>query len=181
MAVEDVAHEWYMSFRPLSINTLQQAKAELLATFQGHQSGAKTTRDLLNCVQQDDEPLSKYLESFIKLKAQVLNVPEATVITAAIEGLARGQCASHLSREQPATVKELFEVMRKYARSEDDLKRRKAARSSLRQSSPKPPPASTQRNATPFRSINNLQEDSAQSAPDINQGNTPQLAILLYH
>jgi hypothetical protein len=77
----------------------------------------------LNCVQQDDEPLSKYLESFIKLKAQVLNVPEATVITAAIEGLAIGQCASHLSREQPATVKELFKVMRKYAWSEDDLKR----------------------------------------------------------
>jgi len=51
MAVEDIAHDWYISLKPLSINSWQQLKAELLATFQGYQPRAKTTRDLLNCIQ----------------------------------------------------------------------------------------------------------------------------------
>ena len=50
MVVEDIAHDWYTSLKPLSINSWQQLKAELLATFQGYQQGSKTTRDLLNCI-----------------------------------------------------------------------------------------------------------------------------------
>jgi exonuclease V gamma subunit len=50
MAVEDIAHDWYTLFKPLSIDSWQQIKAELLSTFQSYQSGAETTRDLLNCI-----------------------------------------------------------------------------------------------------------------------------------
>jgi hypothetical protein len=55
------------------------------------------------------------------------------VIAAAIEGLAIGQCAAHFAREPLTTVKELFEVMRQYARSDDYFKCQKAARNQLRQ------------------------------------------------
>ena len=95
--------------------------------------GTKTTRDLLNCSQQDIKSLSEYLERFIQLKAQVSNVSEATIIAATIEGLAIGQCATHFAREPLGTVKELFKVMRQYARSDDDFKHRKAAHNQLRQ------------------------------------------------
>jgi hypothetical protein len=64
MAVEDIAHDWYTLFKPLSIDSWQQIKAELLSTFQSYQLGAETTRDLLNYIQRDDEPLSDYLERF---------------------------------------------------------------------------------------------------------------------
>jgi hypothetical protein len=47
----------------------------------------------------------------------VPNAPEETVITAALEGLAIGQCAAHFTRNYSTTVKELFEIMRQYARS----------------------------------------------------------------
>jgi hypothetical protein len=77
----------------------------------------------MNRVQQDNEPLSYYLERFIQLKAQVPNVPEATVVAAIIEDLAIGQCAAHFAREPPTTVKELFETMRRYARSDNNCKR----------------------------------------------------------
>jgi hypothetical protein len=33
LVVEDVAHDWYTSLKPLSINSWQQVKVELLATF----------------------------------------------------------------------------------------------------------------------------------------------------
>jgi DNA-binding GntR family transcriptional regulator len=63
------------------------------------------------------------VDRFIQLKAQVPNVLEATIIAAAIEGLAIRQCAAHFAREPLTTMKELFEVMRQYARSDDDFKR----------------------------------------------------------
>jgi len=69
-----------MSLKPLSVHSWHQIKAELLAIFQGYQLETKTTRDLMNCVQQDDEALSDYLKRFIQLKAQAPNVPEAVVI-----------------------------------------------------------------------------------------------------
>ena len=93
------------------------------------------------------------------------NVLEATIIAAAIEGLAIGECAAHFTRELPATVKELFKVMRQYARSNDDFKRRKAARNQLKQASKilRAPQAPTQRNVRPFCLVNNIEEDSGQS------------------
>jgi hypothetical protein len=83
---------------------------ELLSTFRGYHPGTKTTRDLLNCIQQDDESLSDYLERLIQIKAQVPNAPKETVIAAAVEGLAIGQCATHFARKYPTTVKELFKI-----------------------------------------------------------------------
>ena len=50
MALEDIAHDWYTSLKPLSIHSLSQVKAELLSTFQGYNLGTKTTRDLLNYI-----------------------------------------------------------------------------------------------------------------------------------
>ena len=132
-----------MSLKPLSIRLWQQAKSELLATFQGYQSGAKTIRDLMDCTQQENESLSSYLERFIQIKAQVPGIPKATVITAVVERLTIGKCATYFAREYPTTVKELFETMRRYTRSDEDYKRWKEARDSMRQAvkNLRPPPS----------------------------------------
>ena len=74
----------------LSIHSWSQVTAELLSTFQGYHPGTKTTRDLLNYIQRDDESSSDYLERLIQIKAQVPNAPEEAVIVAAVEGLAIG-------------------------------------------------------------------------------------------
>jgi hypothetical protein len=142
MAVEDIAHDWYTSLKPLSIKSWGQVRAELVSTFQGYHPGMKTTRDLLNCIQRDAESLSEFLERFIHTKAQVPNAPKETVIVAVVQGLATGQCAAHFARNYPTSVRELFKVMGQYARSDDDLKKRKAARNSWRQAgkAPRPPP-----------------------------------------
>ena len=67
--------------------------------------------------------MSNYLERFIQIKAQVPNALEETMIAAAIKRLAIGQCVVHFTRNYPTTVKDLFEIMRQYARSDDDLKK----------------------------------------------------------
>ena len=65
MAVEDIAHDWYTSLKPMSIKSWGQIRAELLSTFQGYHPGMKTKRDLLKCIQRDDKSLSEFLERFI--------------------------------------------------------------------------------------------------------------------
>jgi hypothetical protein len=57
---------------------------ELLSTFQGYQPKIKTNRDLLNCMQLDDNPLFDYPKRFIKLKAQVTKFQKATIIAIVI-------------------------------------------------------------------------------------------------
>jgi len=125
----------------------------------------KTTRDQLNCIQRDDESLSEFLEIFIQTKAQVPNASEETVIAAAVEVLVISQCTSHFARNYPTSVRELFEVMRQYERSDDDLKKQKATQNSWRQAdkAPRPPLAPSQQNMRPFRAINNLQEQPEHS------------------
>ena len=100
------------------------------------------------------------MERFIQTKAQVPNTPDETVIVAVMEGLAIGQCVAHFARNYPTSVSELFEVMRQYARSDDDLKKQKVTRNSWRQAgkAPRPTPTPSQRNMRPFRAIKNLQE-----------------------
>ena len=104
--------------------------------------------------------MSDYLERLIQIKTQVPNAPEEVVIAAAVEGLTIGQCAAHFARNYPTTVKEQFKIMRQYARSDDDLKKRKATHNLWKQAgrAPRPPPTLGQRNMKPFHAINNLQE-----------------------
>ena len=73
-------------------------------------------------------------------------MPEETVIAAAMEGLAMGQCVAHFARNYPTSIRELFEVMRQYARLDDDLKKQKGTRNSWRQASKalRPPPTPSQ-------------------------------------
>lgn len=51
-------------------------------------------------------------------------MPDDVVIIAAIKGLRMGQCASHFAREPPSTVSELYEVMQKFCKSDDDHRKR---------------------------------------------------------
>jgi len=136
----------------------------------------KMMRDLLNCIQRDNESLSEFLQRFIQTKALVPNALEETVIAAAVEGLAIGQCAAHFTRNYPTSIRELFKVVRQYARSDDDLKKRKAIRNSWRQAvkALRPPPTPSQQNMRPFRTINNLQEQAEHnSAEQCLQGPPP--------
>ena len=71
---------------------------------------------------------------------------EETVIAIAVDGLAIGQCVAHFARNYPTSVRELFKLMRQYARSDDNLKKRKATWNSWRQAGrvTRPPPTPTQ-------------------------------------
>ena len=59
--------------------------------------------------------LSDYFRRFVQKKAQIPNFPEKDAIEKCIEGLLSGQLASHLTREPPKTLEELYTEAEKYA------------------------------------------------------------------
>ena len=66
-------------------------------------------------------------------KAQTPNFSEKDAIAKFIEGLLPSQLASHLDKEPPRSVSELYAEVEKYAKSEADHKRRVEQRKLMRQ------------------------------------------------
>ena len=63
----------------------------------------------------------------------ISNFPEKDAIAKCIAGLSPGQLASHLSREPPRTLSDLYAEAEKYARSDADHIRRVEQRRIMRQ------------------------------------------------
>jgi hypothetical protein len=69
-------------------------------------------------VQQEKETLPNFYRRFLQLKAQAPAMPDDQVITQAITALRVGPLHSHLVREQPKTVPELYEQFTKFSKLE---------------------------------------------------------------
>jgi hypothetical protein len=77
-----------------------------------------TEEDFLSCQQYEKETLSDFFRMFLCLKAQAPEVMDEKVITQAIKALRVGQLHSHLVREHPKTLEELYDDFQKFSRSE---------------------------------------------------------------
>jgi len=60
----------------------------------------------------------------MQLKAKAPNAPEDVAIEAAIKVLHIGAFTTHLAREKPSTIEELYQEFEKYRKSDNDLRRR---------------------------------------------------------
>jgi hypothetical protein len=65
--------------------------------------------DFMSCVQREKETLPNFYWRFLQLKAQAPEVSDEQVITQAIKAVHAGPLHSHLVRERPKTVPELYE------------------------------------------------------------------------
>jgi formyltetrahydrofolate synthetase len=83
-------------------------------------------------VQTLQEPLSQYYKRFIQIKSQITNIPDEVVIIASIKGLRAGQCATHLTREKPTSLAQLYEEIQKYCKSNKDYRKRIEEENSFR-------------------------------------------------
>lgn len=79
-----------------------------MSNFQGLINESLTSSELFQCKQQPQESLKEYYQQFIHLKEKAPNVPEEVVIKAAMEGLKVGPFASHLAREKPSSLEQLY-------------------------------------------------------------------------
>jgi hypothetical protein len=72
----------------------------------------------LSCAQREKETLPNFYRRFLQLKAQAPEVSDEQVITQAIKALRTGPLHSHLVRERPKIVPELYEQFTKFSKSE---------------------------------------------------------------
>jgi hypothetical protein len=86
-----------------------QLKEKFLVNFQGFQTDLSTEEDFFSCQQYERETLLDFFHRFLQLKAQALEVSDDQAITQAIKVLRVGQLHSHLVRECPRTLEELYD------------------------------------------------------------------------
>jgi hypothetical protein len=104
ISLKDVTANWYFRLPPCCIYSWQQLKDNILLNFQGFQAKLDTEEGFLSCVQKEREPLPKFYQRFLQLKAQTPKMSDEQVIAQAIKALRAGPLHSHLVRERPKTV-----------------------------------------------------------------------------
>jgi hypothetical protein len=76
--------------------------------FQGFQAELDMKEDFLSYAQQEKKILPSFCRRFLQLKAQALKVFDDQVIVQEIEALRAGPLHSHLIRERPKIMPELY-------------------------------------------------------------------------
>jgi hypothetical protein len=118
ISFEDTAANWYSRLPLERIYSWQQLKEKFLLNFQGFQSELNTKEDFLSCAQREKETLPNFYRRFLQLKAQALEVSDDQVIAQAIKALRAGPLHSHLVRERPKIVSELYDQFMKFSKFE---------------------------------------------------------------
>jgi hypothetical protein len=118
ISLEDATTNWYGRLLPRCNYSWQQLKDMFLLNFQGFQAELYTKEDFLFCAQQEKETLPNFYRRFLQLKAQAPEVSDDQVTAQAIKALRAGPLHSHLVRERPKTVLELYEQFGKFSKLE---------------------------------------------------------------
>jgi hypothetical protein len=116
ISLDDEAVNWYFRLPPHCIYSWQQLKDKILLNFHEFQAKIDTEEDFLSCVQKEREPLPEFYRRFFQLKAQAPEVSDEQVIAQVIKALRAGPLHSHLVREQPKTVPELYDQFVKFSK-----------------------------------------------------------------
>jgi hypothetical protein len=103
---------------PHCIYSWQHLKDKILLNFQGFQVELDIEEGFVSCIQKEREPLSEFYRKFLQLKAQAPKVSDEHVIAQAIKSLRVGPLHSHLVRERPQTVLELYDKFVKFSKLE---------------------------------------------------------------
>jgi hypothetical protein len=118
ISLEDAAANWYSRLLPRCIYYWQQLQEKFLLNFYGFQVELDLEEDFLSYTQHEKETLPNFYRRFLQLKAQALKVSDDQVIVQASKALRVGPLHSHLVREWPKIVPELYEQFTKFSKSE---------------------------------------------------------------
>jgi hypothetical protein len=119
IALEGPALTWYTRLPPLSIDSWRSLRDKFLLNFQGYHPDTDALAELSLCKQLEKETLQEYYCKFLTLKSQLPSVDDQIAIHYAISGLRAGVLYSHCIRDPPKNLQELYQLFKKYARSEE--------------------------------------------------------------
>jgi hypothetical protein len=93
-------------------------KEKFLLNFQGFQADLDSEENFLLCIQREKETFPNFYRRFLQMKVQVPEVSDDQVIAQVVKALRAGPLHSHLVREWPKAVLELYEQFTKFSKSE---------------------------------------------------------------
>jgi hypothetical protein len=135
---------------------------KFLLNFQGYRLDTDAFAELSLCKQLEKETLREYYRKFLTLKSQLPSVDDQIAIHYAISGFRAGVLYSHCIRDPPKNLQELYQLFKKYARSEE-LHQRKVES----QRKPKDPPQSSRTWTRPSQSDSGRDSRSHQQVHNI--------------
>jgi hypothetical protein len=162
IALEGPALTWYTRLPPLSIDSWKRLRDKFLLNFQGYRPNTDALAELSLCKKKEKETLREYYRKFLTLKSQLPSVDDHIAIHYAISGLRAGVLYSHCIRDPPKNFQELYQLFKKYARSEE-LHQRKVES----QRKPKDPPQSSRTWTRPSQSDSGWDRRSQQQVHNI--------------
>jgi hypothetical protein len=119
IALEGPALTWYTRLPLLSIDSWRSLRDKFLLNFQGYRPDTDALAELSLCKQLEKETLREYYCMFLTLKSQLPSIDDQIAIHYAISGLRAGVLYSHCIRDPPRNLQELYQLFKKYARSEE--------------------------------------------------------------
>jgi hypothetical protein len=118
ISLEDATTNWYSRLLSGCIYSWSQLKEKFLLNFQKFQVEFDSEEDFLSCIQIEKETLPNFYRWILQMKAQALEVSYDQVITQAIKAMRARPLHSHLVRERPKTVSDLYEQFAKFSKPE---------------------------------------------------------------
>jgi hypothetical protein len=103
----------------LSIESWKGLRDKFSLNFQGYRPDTDALAELSLCKQQEKETLREYYKKFLTLKSQLPSVDDHIEIHYAISGLCVDVLYNHCIRDPPKNLQELYQLFKKYARSEE--------------------------------------------------------------
>src|SRR5881394_3996816 len=144
VVLSSTVQDWLTGLLANSINSWRDLCTKFIDNFQGTFAKPGVEWDLYQIRQRKDESLREFIRRFMKKKNTIPGVSDAIVMASSRKGVKDPDLLKKLSRRQPKTVKELFDMADRYAIQEeamatenDDKPRQKEKKDAIESSKPK--------------------------------------------
>src|SRR5438105_12818328 len=113
--------DWLTGLPANSINSWGDLCARFINNFQGTFTKPGVEWDLYQIQQKKGESLREFIRQFIKKKNSISSVSDAVIMATFRKGVKDPDLLKKMSRKQPRTVEELFDIADRYANQEDAM------------------------------------------------------------
>ena len=121
LVLSPTIQDWLTGLPANSINSWRDLCAKFINNFQGTFTKPGVEWDLYQIAQKKNESLRDYIKRFVKKKNTIPGVSDAVVMASFRKGVKDPDLLKKLSRRQPETVKDLFDMADRYASQEEAM------------------------------------------------------------
>ena len=121
VVLSPAVQDWLTGLLANSIGCWGDLCAKFIDNFQGTFMKPGVEWDLYQIAQKKNETLPEYIKRFMKKKNTIPSVSDAVVMASFRTGVNDPDLLKKLSRRQPETVKELFDMADRYASQEEAM------------------------------------------------------------